>query len=459
MLKIYNTLHKRKETFRPIHANKVGIYVCGITTYDYCHVGHARTNVSADIIVRYLRFKGFEVNYVRNITDVDDKIIKRAKENHETIQSLTQRFIQAMYDDFDALKILPPDHEPLATEYIGKMISLIENLLQNNQAYIASNGDIYFDIKSYKKYGKLSHSRIEELESGARVEINDVKRDPLDFVLWKIAKADEPAWASPWGDGRPGWHTECAAMALDLLGDHFDIHGGGRDLMFPHHENEIAQAESFTHVPFANVWIHGGFVQIEKEKMSKSLGNFITIRDVLQHHSPEVLRYVLISSHYRSPLIYSEELLVQAKLSLTRLYTALRYLPPAEAVQNSVFEKEFMLAMDDDFNTPIALSVLFELAHEIQRMREAQEESKAARFGALLSKLANVLGILTDKPDDFFQASLTDINVTEIESLIAQREQARIEKNWVLADQIRQKLKSMAIILEDGPKGTTWKME
>lgn len=454
MLKINNTLKRRKEKFHPIQEGKVGLYVCGVTVYDYCHIGHARTYVSADVIVRYLRYSGYHVNYVRNITDIDDKIIKRAQENKEPIDALTERFILAMYEDFDALKLLPPDHEPRATAYIPQMIVLIEKIIANQHAYVAANGDVYFNVRSYKYYGALSHHNIEQLESGARVEINDVKRDPLDFVLWKLAKPGEPSWPSPWGDGRPGWHVECSAMSMDLLGEHFDIHGGGRDLIFPHHENEIAQSQAATGKLFVNVWVHGGFLQIEKEKMSKSLGNFITIRDVLKKHSPEVVRYVLVASHYRSPLTYSDDLLVQAKLSLTRFYTALRFLPPAEPEKNTVFEKEFIAAMDDDFNTPIALSVLFELAHEIQRLREIKNK-KAASHAALLRQLGQVLGILHTDPESFFQTG--DVDVVKIEALIAEREKARAEKDWALADRIRQALTEMSITLEDGPKGTTWK--
>lgn len=456
MLKIYNTLKRRKENFHPIQQGKVGVYLCGVTVYDFCHIGHARTNVSADVIVRYLRYRGYEVTYVRNITDIDDKIIKRAEENQESIDSLSERFIKAMYEDFDALKLLPPDHEPRATAYIAKMVTLIEKIIANNHAYVAQNGDVYFDVRSYKYYGALSHHNIEQLESGARVEINEVKRDPLDFVLWKLAKPGEPSWPSPWGNGRPGWHIECSTMSMDLLGEHFDIHIGGRDLIFPHHENEIAQSQAATGKVFVNVWAHGGFLQIEKEKMSKSLGNFIKIRDVLKEHSAEHLRYVLMSSHYRSPLAYSDDLLTQAKLSLTRFYTALRFLPPAEPEQSTIFEKEFMAAMDDDFNTPVALSVLFELAHEIQRLREAKPKSKvAASHAALLRKLGNVLGILTSDAETFFQTGAIDVE--KIESLIAQREIARADKDWALADRIRQTLLDMSIILEDGPKGTTWK--
>lgn len=456
MLKIYNTLTRRKEIFKPLHEKQIGLYVCGITVYDYCHIGHARTQVSADVIVRYLRFLGYEVNYVRNITDVDDKIIKRANENKEDFRELTKRFTQAMHEDFAAIGLILPDHEPRATQFIPQMVALIEKIIANGHGYVAKNGDVYFNVRSFKHYGCLSHHNIEQLESGARVEIVDVKRDPLDFVLWKLAKPDEPAWDSPWGKGRPGWHVECSAMAIEFLGENFDIHAGGRDLIFPHHENEIAQSEAATHKKFVNVWIHGGFLQIEKEKMSKSLGNFVTIRDVLQKHDPEVLRYLLIASHYRSPLGYSADLLQQAKQSLSRLYTALRFLPIAERADNTLFESRFKEAMDDDFNAPIALSVLFDLAHEIQRLRE-QDQIAAAAHGALLKYLGNqVFGILQMDPEIFFQSG-AEVDTDQIEALITARMQARREKNWAEADRIRHQLADMSIVIEDGPNGTTWK--
>jgi cysteinyl-tRNA synthetase len=455
MLTIYNTLSRKKEIFKPIHPGRVNIYVCGVTVYDYCHLGHARTYTSADIIIRYLRFRGFQVNHVRNITDIDDKIIKRAAEQNEKIDALTSRFTKAMHEDFASLKLLPPDHEPRATEYVPQMISLIEKIIKNGNAYIGANGDVYFDVRSFSKYGSLSHHDIESLESGARVEVSEVKRDPLDFALWKIAKPGEPFWESPWGNGRPGWHIECSTMSMDLLGEHFDIHGGGRDLIFPHHENEIAQSQAGTHAKFANVWVHGGFLQIQKEKMSKSLGNFITIREVLRDHDPEVVRYVLLSSHYRSPLIYAEETFAQAKSALERFYTALRFLDESEKVTGSVFEKQFIDAMDDDFNTPIALSVLFELAHEVQRLRDKNPEDAKAH-GALLKYLGNVLGILEKDPDEFFQSD-HDIDIQKIENLIKARQIARSEKNWKEADRIRSELSTMNITIEDGANGTTWK--
>lgn len=455
MLQIFNTLTRRKEIFKPINPNTVGIYVCGVTVYDYCHIGHARTYTSADVIIRYLRFRGYNVNHVRNITDVDDKIIKRANEKGEEISGVTERFIKAMHEDFAALQLEEPNHEPRATQYIAQMISLIEKIMANGHAYLGQNGDVYFDVRSHSQYGCLSHHDIEQLESGARVEVSEVKRDPLDFVLWKLAKPGEPSWDSPWGKGRPGWHIECSAMSMDLLGEHFDIHGGGRDLIFPHHENEIAQSQAATHQPFANTWVHGGFLQIEKEKMSKSLGNFVTIRDVLRDYEPEVLRYFLLSSHYRSPLVYSSDALYQAKQSLGRFYTALRFLPNAERMTNSPFEEKFIEAMDDDFNTPIALSVLFDLAHEVQRLRD-KDINAAAAHAALLRYLGSVLGVLQTNPEVFFQTGTT-VDVEKIESLIAERQLARVNKDWKEADRIRDELAAMNIAIEDNQQGTTWK--
>jgi len=460
MLQIHNTLTRKKESFKSMQPGKIGVYVCGVTVYDYCHIGHARTYCSADVMIRYLRWRGNEVNYVRNITDIDDKIIKRANESNTPYHAVTKQFTEAMHEDFAALELTQPNHEPKATDYIPQMINLIEKMIANGHAYVASNGDVYFEVRTFEDYGCLSHHNIDQLESGARVEVNDVKRDPLDFVLWKLAKPGEPSWESPWGAGRPGWHIECSAMSMDLLGEQFDIHGGGRDLIFPHHENEIAQSRAATHRPFANVWVHGGFLQIDKEKMSKSLGNFVTIRDVLREHSPEVLRYLLIGSHYRSPLIYTDEVLHQSRQSLARFYTALRFLPEVPKIENAEFEKKFIEAMDDDFNTPIALSVLFDLAHEIQRLRES-DVSKAAAHGALLRHLGGVLGILQTDPDVFFKSdvSVTDEVTQKIESLIKARETARKEKNWAEADRIRKEIDAMDIIIEDGANGTTWKVK
>lgn len=459
MLQIYNSLSQKKENFIPLKPNQVSMYVCGVTVYDYCHLGHARTYAAFDIIIRYLRYRGFQVTYVRNITDIDDKIIKRAEESSEAFQSIVEKFTHAMHEDFTALNLLLPDHEPRATQSIPEMIALIQKLIANQYAYVAENGDVYFEVRRFKTYGCLAHRNIDQLESGARVEINDVKRDPLDFVLWKLAKPNEPSWDSPWGKGRPGWHIECSAMSMNLLGACFDIHGGGKDLIFPHHENELAQSEGATQQPFVKCWMHAGYLQIDKEKMSKSLGNFLTIRDVLKDHSVEVVRYFLIASHYRSPIHYSEEVLTQARNALTRFYVAMRDLPEANVISDSDYEKKFIAAMDDDFNTPVAFSVLFELAHEIQRLRDNDIE-RAAQHGALLKKLGGVLGILQSLPQDFLQTGKENIDVATIEQLIAARRQARSEKNWAEADRIRKELASMSVILEDTSSDETlWKIE
>lgn len=455
MLEIHNTLTRQKDIFKPLQAGKVSVYVCGVTVYDYCHLGHARTYVAVDAMIRYLRWRGFDVNYIRNITDIDDKIIKRANETGEHFSVVTKRFTEAMHEDFNALQISAPNSEPRATDYIPQMIALIETIIQRGHGYVASNGDVYFDVRSFSQYGCLSHHDLEQLESGVRVDVVDAKRDPLDFVLWKLAKPGEPSWESPWGAGRPGWHIECSAMSMDLLGEHFDIHAGGRDLIFPHHENEIAQSEAASGKPFVNLWIHTGFLQMDKEKMSKSLGNFITIRDVLREYDAESLRYLLLASHYRSPLIYTGDGLQQAKQALTRFYTALRFLPDAKPLASSEFEARFIAAMDDDFNTPVALSVLFDLAHEIQRLRDKDEQS-AAQHAALLVKLGGVLGLLQTNPERFFQSG-TDVDVTTIERLIAERQEARLSKNWAEADRLRKELANMQITIEDSPQGTTWK--
>ncbi len=456
-IQIHNTLTRKKEDFTPLKPNKISMYICGITVYDYCHIGHARTFTATDTVVRYLRYRGFDVHVVRNITDIDDKIIKRANDNKEDYNAVTARFIKAMHEDFAALGISTPNDEPRATEFIPQMISLIEKMIANGNAYVASNGDVYYNVRSFSDYGCLSHHNLDQLESGARVEVTDVKNDPLDFVLWKLAKPNEPFWESPWGQGRPGWHTECSAMAMQLLGEQIDIHAGGRDLIFPHHENEIAQSESVSKKRFANVWMHTGFLQIDKEKMSKSLGNFITIREALQDTKPEVLRYFLLASHYRSPLIYNTDLVQQARQALTRMYTALRFLPNVEPAKNTSFEEKFTLAMDDDFNAPVALSVLFELAHEVQRLRETDMDA-AAQHGALLRQLGGVMGLLQDNPEAFFQTG-SEVDTAKIEKLIAARQQARKEKNWAQADEIRQELSAMSIAIEDNAQGTTWKLE
>lgn len=456
MLKIYNSLTHQKEEFIPLEPGKIKIYVCGPTVYDFCHIGNARTYAGFDVIIRYLRWREFQVTYVRNITDIDDKIIKRANENNELFQAVVNRFTQAMHDDFNALGLLSPDHEPRATEYIPHIIILIQTLISKGFAYIASNGDVYYDVRQFQSYGCLAHRNIDQLQSGARVEINDVKRDPLDFVLWKLAKPNEPSWESPWGPGRPGWHIECSAMSSALLGETFDMHGGGKDLIFPHHENEIAQSEAANNKKFVNTWMHAGYLQIDKEKMSKSLGNFFTIRDLLAKHNPEVLRYFLITSHYRSPINYSNESLEQARNALTRFYTALRDLPSAEPILHSDYEKRFIAAMDDDFNTPIAFAVLFDLVHEIQRLRD-KDIMMASQLGALLKQLTSVLGIVQSDPNVFLQAGPLHVDIEKIEALIAARNVARANKNWSEADHIRAELSAMSIELEDGANGTSWK--
>ncbi len=458
MLKLYNTSSQKKEDFQPREAGKVKMYVCGMTVYDFCHLGHMRMLMAFDVIHRHLRFLNYDVTYVRNITDVDDKIIKRAQEKNEEPRQLAERFIKEMHADIQALGLLAPTREPRATEYIPQMIALIEKLIQKGHAYQASNGDVFFEVRSFSPYGCLSHRDIDQLESGARVEINDVKKDPLDFVLWKMAKPGEPAWNSPWGAGRPGWHIECSAMSMDLLGEQFDIHGGGRDLIFPHHENEIAQSEAASGKQFVQVWMHNGYVQIDKEKMSKSLDNFLTIRDLLVKYPAEALRYFLIASHYRSPLQFSDSAIPQAHQALERFYIALRDLPNAQAPKESIFEKDFIKAMNDDFNTPVALSILFELAHEIQRLRE-KDPAQAAAHAALLRRLGGVLGLLQDQPENFLQAGQNQAQFEKIQELIAAREKARLEKNWPEADRLRAELTKLSVVLEDGPKGTSWRYE
>ncbi len=459
MLSIYNSLTKQKEIFEPIYTGKVNMYVCGMTVYDYCHIGHARVMVVFDVIARYLRGIGYEVNYVRNITDIDDKIIQRANENHEDFHKLTARFIQAMHEDAAALGVLPPTHEPKATESIDNIIDLIQKLFDNGYAYQADNGDVYYAVSKFKDYGKLSGKKLDDLRAGERVDVDAYKRDPLDFVLWKSAKPNEPYWVSTWGNGRPGWHIECSAMSTCSLGNHFDIHGGGADLQFPHHENEIAQSEAATGETYVNYWIHNGFVRVNEEKMSKSLGNFFTVREVLAKYQPEVVRYFILSSHYRSPLNYSDQHLDNAQQALVRLYTALRGLEVSEESDddNSYYER-FHEAMDDDFNTVDALAVLFDLARDINKIRD-KNPKKATLLANELRHLSSVLGLLQSNPEDFLQQLGDDValSVEEIEDLIAQRNAARASKNWAEADRIRDALKEKDITLEDGAEGTTWR--
>jgi cysteinyl-tRNA synthetase len=458
MLRIYNTLTRQKEEFKPLVAGKVGMYVCGITVYDLLHMGHGRTYVSFDVMQRYFRFSGYDVTYVRNITDVDDKIIKRALENNETCDELTARTTGMMHEDFDSLNMLPADIEPRVTTHMPEIIDVIERLIAKGHAYVAKNGDVMFEVSTYEDYGKLGRQDLTQLVAGARVDVDDAKRDPLDFVLWKLAKPEEPSWDSPWGKGRPGWHIECSAMNSKHLGTHFDIHGGGSDLTFPHHENEIAQSCCAFDTPYVNYWVHTGMVQVDNEKMSKSLGNFFTVRDVLKEYDAESVRYFLLSGHYRSQLNYTEDNLKQAKAALERLYTALRGVTPNLDVELSDYAEvtKFVTAMDDDFNTPEALSVLFELAKGLNKQDDA---SKAADLAGVLVKLGEVLGILQSSPEAYLQGEQNDDEVAQIEALIVKRNQARADKDWGAADEARDALTAMGIVLEDGPEGTTWRKQ
>jgi len=478
-MQIYNTLSKTKEDFKPLKPNKINLYVCGVTVYDYCHIGHARVYLAFDVIIRYLRYRGYEVNYIRNITDIDDKIIKRAQERNMTIEALTHEFISAMQEDFRALNIHDPTFEPRATAYIPHMVAMIQSLLDKGYAYQGDNGDIYYDVQQYKEYGCLSHRNLSTLQAGARIEVNESKRNPLDFVLWKVAKPGEPSWAAPWGYGRPGWHIECSAMALEELGKTLDIHGGGPDLKFPHHENERAQSEAANAQTFVKYWVHVGYVQQDKEKMSKSLGNFLTIRDFLKEYDAEVLRYFAIGSHYRSPVDYTLEHLSVANKALERLYSALRAvetikeniknydtgLPLESAELEAEYMGRFQIAMEDDFNTPEAIAVLFDLARRINTLSEASlpEAAKLANFkkaihlGLLLKKLGNLLGILEKAPHEFFQnLQGKAIDSQKIEELIADRDEARKIKDWMRSDKIRDELLVKGILLEDTPAGTRW---
>lgn len=458
MLKIYNSLTRQKEVFTPIHPGKVGMYVCGVTIYDLCHIGHGRTFVSFDVVSRYLRYSGYDLTFVRNITDIDDKIIKRAAENGESCESLTERLIGEMHADFDSLGMKRPNVEPRATQFIAEIITLCERLIERGFAYVASNGDVMFEVSKYDDYGRLSKQDLDQLQAGARVDIDMAKRSPLDFVLWKMSKPGEPTWESPWGPGRPGWHIECSAMNSSILGDHFDIHGGGSDLQFPHHENEIAQSCCAHDGQYVNTWMHSGMVMIDREKMSKSLGNFFTIRDVLNHYDPETVRYFLMSGHYRSQLNYSEDNLKQARSALERLYTSLRGLDTSvEAAGGEEFVARFKEAMDDDFNTPEAYSALFDMAREINRLK-TDDVTAASLLGARMRELADILGLLSQDPETFLQGGVgEDDNVAEIEGLIQQRLDARAAKDWAAADDARDKLLAMGIILEDGAQGTTWR--
>lgn len=462
MLQIYNTLSKKKEIFKPLIPGKVSLYVCGITVYDYCHIGHARgVFLTFDTIVRYLKYRGYEVKYVCNITDIDDKIIKRAEEQGVSVQVITDQFIQAMDEDRLALNVLKPTVEPRATLYVEDMIHMIEKLVDKDYAYVAGNGDVYYHVEKFSSYGCLAHRNLEELQVGARVEANEAKKSPLDFVLWKAAKPGEPKWSSPWGEGRPSWHIECSVMSIDNLGETFDLHGGGADLKFPHHENERAQSEAVTGKKFVNTWMHVGFVQVDEQKMSKSLGNFLTIRDCLSDYNPEVLRYFTLASHYRSPVDWADEQINSAIQGLERLYTTFRglQLEGVNVPVDSDYETRFQAAMDDDFNTPVALSVLFEMVREINRDRETRPE-QSLQLAALLHKLGNILGLLYQSPETALQdlrRTQKNISTEEIEAFIEQRNEARKTKNWQESDRIRQVLLEKGIVLEDTSTGTLWR--
>lgn len=454
MLKIYNSLKREKQAFTPIEANKVRMYVCGMTVYDYCHLGHARVMVVFDLVYRWLKASGYDVTYVRNITDIDDKIIKRAAENGETIQQLTDRFIAAMHEDADALGVLRPDHEPRATEYVPEMQDIIRKLETNGLAYQASDGDVNYAVRKFPGYGKLSGKSLDDLRAGERVEVDSAKQDPLDFVLWKSSKPGEPAWSSPWGEGRPGWHIECSAMSSKLLGAHFDIHGGGQDLQFPHHENEIAQSEGANCCTFVNYWMHNGFVRVDNEKMSKSLGNFFTIRQVLEAYDPEVVRFFILRAQYRSPLNYSDAHLDDAKRSLDGLYFTLRDVPPeTQSIDwaNPVAAR-FAAALNEDFDSSGAMAVLFELAAEANRQKDA-------KLSGLLKALAGVMGLLERDPVAYLRAgpAAAGLDEAQIEAMIAARAAAKKARNFAEADQIRDALKADGIVLDDSPQGTSWR--
>ena len=458
MLKLYNTLARDKQEFKPLVPGQARIYVCGMTVYDYCHLGHARVMVVFDMVTRWLRASGLDVTYVRNITDIDDKIIKRAADNKETMAALTARFIAAMDEDAAALGVIKPDFEPRATEYIPQMQEIIRLLEQKGLAYVAPDGDVNYSVRDFPGYGKLSGKSLDDLNAGERVEITQAKHDPLDFVLWKHSKPGEPAWPSPWGEGRPGWHIECSAMSSTLLGNHFDIHGGGQDLQFPHHENEIAQSEGAFNTdegnPFVNYWMHNGFVRVDDEKMSKSLGNFFTVREILAKYDAEVVRFFILRAHYRSPLNYSDHHLDDARQALTRLYTALKVhdVEAGTVDWSNPLAARFREAMDDDFNTPEAVAALFELAADVNR-----GESRQA--AVLLKSLAALLGLLQRKPTVFLQGARGSDEWTEerIQAEIAARAAAKHAKNYAEADRIRKALLDAGIVLEDTPKGTLWR--
>ena len=459
-LQIYDSLAGEKRPFVPHQPGEVSLYVCGMTVYDYCHMGHARSLLAFDMISRYLRFSGYQVNFVRNITDIDDKIINRAQELGEDWQELVKRFILAMGEDEQALGILPPDHEPRATQYIKQMQIIIQQLIDQDIAYVSEQGDVCFAVEKFAEYGQLSGRNIEQLQAGARIQIDRSKRNPLDFVLWKPVKPGEPAWDSPWGMGRPGWHIECSAMSKTLLGLPFDIHGGGMDLKFPHHENERAQTLAADRCGFANYWMHSGLLNVNSEKMSKSLGNFLTIRDALKDYSPEQIRFFMLSSHYGSPVNFCKAQMDQAQASLERLYMALRGLSkewedPASDLAKPYYQA-FSEAMDDDFNTPVALAVFFQLAKDINKVR-SKDWQLASRLGSVLCQLGAVTGVLQDSPESFLQGKVADVE--KIQALINERLAAKSAKNWALADQIRDSLQAMGVVLEDTGGATAWRIE
>lgn len=453
-MQIFNTLNRQKEELKTIEPNKLKMYACGLTVYDYAHLGHGRQAVAFDMIRRWFIASGYDVTYVKNITDIDDKIITRAKENNETISSLTTRFINYMHEDFDRLGVLRPDFEPKATEYIPQMLNIIQGLVDKGFAYQAPNSDVYYRVRKFDGYGKLSGKSLDDLRAGERVDIDNNKEDPLDFVLWKSSKEGEQYWDSQFGNGRPGWHIECSAMSEDILGKHFDIHGGGQDLQFPHHENEIAQSEAHNNCQFANYWMHNGFLNINDEKMSKSLGNFFTLRDVLNQYHPEVIRFFMLRTHYRSPLNFNHDNLIDAKNALTKIYSSLREYDSLITNSSIIdwsnqYAKRFKAAMDDDFNTPLAISVLFEIVGEINR-------NKNLECANLLINLANLIGILNSNSNDFLQSG-TEIDSEYIERMINDRNQARINRDFKLSDDIRDRLLLDGIILEDNKNGTIWR--
>jgi len=458
VIRIYNTLSQQKEEFQPIEPGKVRMYVCGMTVYDYCHLGHARVLVAFDVITRYLRHRGFDVHYVRNITDIDDKILRRADENGELFSDLTARMIQAMHEDEARLAVLSPTEEPRATAHIDDILAMIITLIDKGHAYAADNGDVYFAVDSFDGYGKLSKKKLDDLLAGARVDVAEAKRSPADFALWKAAKAGEVSWPSPWGDGRPGWHIECSAMSTCCLGNTFDIHGGGPDLMFPHHENEIAQSEAATGQEFARTWMHAGAIRVNKEKMSKSLGNFFTIREILEKYPAEVVRYFLVSSHYRSQVDYSEDNLAEAGRTLTKLYHALRGLVPSKDAADTDHDRRFGEAMDDDFNTAGAVAVLHAVAAEINQHRRDGDDQAARDSAAVLVRLGKVLGLLQQDPEAFFHADTGgELKADDIEALILARAEARKNRDFAEADRIRDDLLEKGVILDDAREGTTWR--